>query len=150
PSAPLLPSGSTSSWREDITARSAVLLRVCRVARHISARPHILDAQQAGVANPLAAVGGIGLDRVMGRWRFADEMTAAEREARHRTMARIDAWWDEFRARTGDLDAVFGKQKEWDLPEWMARHLQAVDPDLMWEYGPAVRGDGHRLVITPE
>ena len=28
--------------------------------------------------------------------------------------------------------------------------LQAIHPSLMWEYGNAVRGPGHRLVITPE
>ncbi|MGA2496632.1 MAG: hypothetical protein ABSH20_02765 [Tepidisphaeraceae bacterium] len=32
----------------------------------------------------------------------------------------------------------------------MEDHLQSIDPRLMWEFGPAVSGDGHRLVITPE
>src|SRR5262249_27229430 len=30
------------------------------------------------------------------------------------------------------------------------QHLQSIHPHLMWEFGPAVNGDGHRLVITPE
>ncbi len=29
-------------------------------------------------------------------------------------------------------------------------HLGAIDTALMWEFGPAIRGEGHRLVITPE
>src|SRR5678816_3683592 len=91
----------------------------------------------------------IGLP-AMGRWRFAAEMATAEREAYDRTIGRIDAWWGEFRARADDLVALFKQQKKWDLPAWMERHLQAVDPALMWEYGPAMRVDGHRLVITPE
>jgi hypothetical protein len=86
----------------------------------------------------------------MARWHFVDEMTASEREAHDRTLARIDAWWSEFATRIKDLAALFKRQRKWDLPEWMERHLQAVDPQLMWEYGPAVRGQGHRLVITPE
>jgi hypothetical protein len=32
----------------------------------------------------------------------------------------------------------------------MHDHLGAIDPNLMWEYGRAVRQSGHRLVITPE
>jgi hypothetical protein len=32
----------------------------------------------------------------------------------------------------------------------MHRHLGSIHPGLMWEYGPAVRQEGHRLVITPE
>ncbi|HEX2473287.1 MAG TPA: hypothetical protein VHK01_00995 [Lacipirellulaceae bacterium] len=32
----------------------------------------------------------------------------------------------------------------------MATHLQAIHPDMMWEFGRAVKGPGHRLVITPE
>jgi hypothetical protein len=31
----------------------------------------------------------------------------------------------------------------------MHRYLHPIDPDLMWEFGPALAG-GHRLVITPE
>ena len=86
----------------------------------------------------------------MGRWRFADESIAAERGARAQTVTSIDSWWDTFRARTDDLAALFSRKQQWDLPAWMAEHLQAVDPRLMWEYGPAIRAQGHRLVITPE
>jgi hypothetical protein len=32
----------------------------------------------------------------------------------------------------------------------MEKHLQAINPHLMWEFGPAAQGQGHRLVITPE
>jgi hypothetical protein len=32
----------------------------------------------------------------------------------------------------------------------MEKNLQGIHPDLMWEFGPAVKMDGHRLVITPE
>jgi hypothetical protein len=86
----------------------------------------------------------------MGRWRFADESVASERVSRERTVALIDAWWATFRTRTDDLTALFTRKQQWDLPGWMAKHLQAIDPHLMWEYGPAIRAGGHRLVITPE
>lgn len=32
----------------------------------------------------------------------------------------------------------------------MNEHLEAIADGLMWEFGPAVHEDGHRLVITPE
>ena len=32
----------------------------------------------------------------------------------------------------------------------MRKHLQAINEHLMWEFGPAVQGKGHRLVVTPE
>lgn len=63
---------------------------------------------------------------------------------------KIDAWWTEFRSRTDDLDQHFLQGKKWDLPGWIHDHLQVINPNLMWEFGPAVRGRGHRLVITPE
>jgi hypothetical protein len=44
----------------------------------------------------------------------------------------------------------FISARKWDLPAWMERHLQAIHPHLMWEYGQALTGKGHRLVITPE
>ena len=63
---------------------------------------------------------------------------------------RIDAWWNAFQSKAGDIDALFSRKTEWDLPEWMEEHLQVIHPHLMWEFGPAVHGAGHRLVITPE
>jgi hypothetical protein len=63
---------------------------------------------------------------------------------------KIDDWWHQFACKANDLDDLFSHRSEWDLPAWMERHLQAISPDLMWEFGRAVRGDGHRLVITPE
>ena len=63
---------------------------------------------------------------------------------------KIDAWWAEFTARTDILSDVFARRKNWDLPAWMQTHLHAIDEHLMWEFGPAIRGKGHRLVITSE
>ena len=62
----------------------------------------------------------------------------------------ISAWWTAFKAQAPRIDALFKRREEWDLPAWMHEHLGAIDPNLMWEFGPAVRGPGHRLVITPE
>ena len=62
----------------------------------------------------------------------------------------IARWWTEFTAKAPQLDALFKGVAEWDLPGWMEQTLLAIDPALMWEFGPAVNGTGHRLVITPE
>lgn len=63
---------------------------------------------------------------------------------------QIKAWWTEFTARAEDLQDLFLDRQDWDLPAWMHEHLQGISEHLMWEFGPAVRGEGHRLVITPE
>lgn len=63
---------------------------------------------------------------------------------------KIDSWWIEFAARAGDFHDLFAQRTKWDLPAWMEEHLQRVHEHLMWEFAPAVRGEGHRLVITPE
>jgi hypothetical protein len=62
----------------------------------------------------------------------------------------MDAWWSQFVAKAAELDRLFSGDSYWDLPSWMTEHLNAVDSRLMWEFGPACNGDGHRLVITPE
>lgn len=84
------------------------------------------------------------------RWRFIEAGNNAEASARAQTIARIDAWWKEFAHRIDDLRAHFKQNLDFDIPEWMANHLQAIHPLLMWEFGPAVHCNGHRLVITPE
>jgi hypothetical protein len=84
------------------------------------------------------------------RWLYADAQLPEEREHIVTTAARIDAWWREFAGHTADLDAYFHQQTQWDLPGWMQEHLQGIHPSLMWEFGSAIDGPGHRLVITPE
>jgi hypothetical protein len=83
------------------------------------------------------------------RWIYFNDNPeeAAEREA---VVARIDAWWRAFEAKVDDLRAQFKGTARWDLPRWMDDHLHPIHPKIMWEYGPAARGDGHRLVLTPE
>ncbi len=84
------------------------------------------------------------------RWRFPDPEDTKEQKARERVEKKIDAFWAALVKRSDDLDALFSRRASWDLPAFMARHLGAVHEDLRWEFGPARKGHGHRLVITPE
>ncbi len=84
------------------------------------------------------------------RWLFSNPADREESAAKAAIEEKIDQWWAEFAKRADDLDALFHRHQKWDLPEWMARNLQAIDSCLCWEYGQAVKGPGHRLVITPE
>jgi hypothetical protein len=84
------------------------------------------------------------------RWLYYDKSNRSEAAEHDRMSNKIDEWWAEFRRNTDRLDALFRQVEQWDLPGWMDRHLQDIDPRLMWEFGPAINKDGHRLVITPE
>jgi hypothetical protein len=80
----------------------------------------------------------------------ADERNPHEVAARAAVMGKIEAWWKAFEAKTGTLDDLFARRAQWDLVGWMREHLKGIDPHLMWEFGPAMRKPGHRVVITPE
>ena len=84
------------------------------------------------------------------RWLFPDPDDRRESTARKRVLARIDDWWAAFESKSKALSDLFRGKKQWDLPGWMNDTLQTIDPNLCWEFGPAVRTEGHRLVITPE
>jgi hypothetical protein len=84
------------------------------------------------------------------RWTYADSNNGAEATRQAETLRRIDAWWSALAAHTADLDAAFSRRGSFDIPAFMDRHLHAVDRRLCWEFGGAIRGAGHRLVITPE
>lgn len=84
------------------------------------------------------------------RWYFSDPANPDEAAYKERTLAAIDQWWRAFQNKTRDLTALFQRESEWDLVSWMHDHLGAVNPGIMWEFGPAMRQPGHRLVITPE
>ena len=84
------------------------------------------------------------------RWLFIEPTNRAEMARRAQKLRNIDDWWAAFVEQSPKFDAVFTGEAQWDLPEWMAQHLSPVDQRLMWEFGPAVETDGHRLVVTPE
>lgn len=84
------------------------------------------------------------------RWEYLDPPLPEDRRAKARTLAAIDRWWAAFRDHAPALDDSFRAGSGFDVPAFMHEHLRPVDPRLMWEYGPAVRGRGHRLVITAE
>jgi hypothetical protein len=83
------------------------------------------------------------------RWRFPDPRDTIQGAARAAIEHRITAWWKAFERDAPRIDAYFRRRERWDLAAWMKEHLGTVDPALMWEFGPGLRG-GHRLVITPE
>jgi hypothetical protein len=84
------------------------------------------------------------------RWLYFDPSNSQEAAAHAAVVSRMDEWWKQFAAKTDDLLDLFTQRSQWDLPAWMDRELRAVSADLMWEFGPAVSENGHRLVITPE
>ena len=84
------------------------------------------------------------------RWKYYIAGEHPQEDAQHTAVvARIDRWWEAFAAKAFELDRLFTGQTEWNLVEWMRENLQAIDPRLLWEFGPGA-GDGHRLVVTPE
>lgn len=84
------------------------------------------------------------------RWKFPDRDDHEEATARQAVTGRIDAWWREFARNAAAIDKSFKRGSGFDLVGFMANHLQAIDESLMWEYGPALKGEGHRLAISPE
>src|SRR5262249_27825207 len=86
----------------------------------------------------------------MPTWKFLNPQDRASIRRREALEAKMDRWWQTFRAKTKDLDDLFHQRSEWDLPSWMERHLQSIDTQLMWEFGADPAGHGHYLVITPE
>lgn len=84
------------------------------------------------------------------RWELLEPATPEDTRRRARTLAAIDRWWAAFRDHAPRIGATFLRRDDLDVAAFMQAHLQAIDPRLMWEFGPAVKTKGHRLVITPE
>jgi hypothetical protein len=85
------------------------------------------------------------------RWLFCDHSNPHECRRRQRVLDLVDAWWRAFAKDNEKICQAFrSSQLPFDLPRWMDEHLHAIDDRLCWEFGPALAGRGHRLVITPE
>lgn len=82
---------------------------------------------------------------------YADRKNPEEAAALAELEGRIDAWWAEFAKKSKDLPHLFRTGGELgDLLKWMTASLRAIIPSVCWEFGPAIKGNGFRLVITPE
>ncbi|MBX3118522.1 MAG: hypothetical protein KF784_05620 [Fimbriimonadaceae bacterium] len=84
------------------------------------------------------------------RWRYPDPDDHAENARREAVIDRIDGWWKAFKEATPLILGRLQNQNEFDIPAFLHESLHAIDPNLMWEFGPKTRGSGHRLVITCE
>ena len=73
-----------------------------------------------------------------------------DKSASDELLQSIDDWWSAFRDNCNEIVSFFEGRSSLVLPEFMHDHLGAVDERLMWEFGPAAKGQGHRLVVTPE
>ncbi len=84
------------------------------------------------------------------RWILSDPNNPAERQFKEQALAATENWWQAFARQAPTIMQAFTRRADFDLVQFMADTLQEIHPRLMWEYGPARSGQGHRLVITPE
>jgi len=83
------------------------------------------------------------------RWAFGNTADAAWVAQHEEKLEAIDGWWKAFEAYSPELEKVLQGQHLATLEAWMQEHLASLDPEIMWEFGPGLRG-GYRLVLTPE
>jgi hypothetical protein len=84
------------------------------------------------------------------RWDFIDPPRSEDDHARTSVVDAIERWWEAFHAASAAIDDRFAKGTDFDIVAFMHEHLASVSADLCWEYGPALKKSGHRLVVTAE
>lgn len=84
------------------------------------------------------------------RWLYPDPDDREENAARSAVLSRIGRWWEAFGEKAGEIKRSFADDSDFDIPTFMRASIEQIDQRLGWEFGPAVDGDGDRLVITPE
>ena len=84
------------------------------------------------------------------RWLYIDENDKEENAARKAVLSRIERWWEAFAEAAPKLKEHFESDADFDVPAFMRQHLENIDQRIGWEFGPALHGEGDRLVITPE
>jgi hypothetical protein len=84
------------------------------------------------------------------RWIYPDPDDREENAARRAVVSRIERWWEAFAEHAAEIKRSFIDDSDFDIPEFMRASIEQIDQRLGWEFGPAVDGEGDRLVITPE
>lgn len=92
-------------------------------------------------------MGIAGRDNNDMRWQHIDPKDTEENAARAAVLSRIEKWWGAFSAQADAIHAYLHGAEEFDVAEFMAEHLENVDPRLGWEF--SLGGGGRaRLVIS--
>ena len=84
------------------------------------------------------------------RWILADPQNAAEQQFKQHVLAATERWWQAFQANAANIDQGFRGNFRFDIAKFMEDYWQPIHPGLMWEFGAARTGTGHRLCVTPE
>ncbi|MBX3475201.1 MAG: hypothetical protein KF754_12520 [Planctomycetes bacterium] len=85
------------------------------------------------------------------RWLYPDPANKAESRKRKAIESAMADWWRHFASAAPTMDKAFsGAGGDFDLVAFMRKHLGKVHLEIMWEFGPAVKTKGHRLVFSPE
>lgn len=82
-------------------------------------------------------------------WKFLDTSKPANKRFREESMQAINAWWAHFQNKRKNIEAFLEGRAHWNIEDFMADSLQAIDENLMWEFGNEAEGK-FNLVITPE
>jgi hypothetical protein len=84
------------------------------------------------------------------RWLYPDPSSKREANQRKALVAAIDKWWKTFEGAATKIDAMYTSGTEFDIVRFMDTHLARIDKEIFWEFGPALKKDGHRLNFSPE
>ncbi len=83
------------------------------------------------------------------RWFCEETLPEALKDRRHFERC-IDEFWKEFAQKIPDIEAHIQNRAQWDLYGWMVQLLDALPEKVQWEFGPAIRIKGRRLVFSGE
>jgi hypothetical protein len=84
------------------------------------------------------------------RWVFKNELNNNEKEIYNQVSGLIDSWWKAFEQNQRKIDENFTKGIKFEIVKFMNNNLNVIHDKISWEFGPAIMGNGHRLIITPE
>src|SRR6478735_10759991 len=67
------------------------------------------------------------------RWRFPDPNDVSETERRTALLLASDRFWQQFSRAAPEISQTFSRKAEFDIADFMHRHLGPIDPRLLWE-----------------
>jgi len=81
------------------------------------------------------------------RWKFTQNLTDTEKNIFNKKCQAITHFWKEFEANHTNIVNAGERKSDFDIAKFMNTNLQPIDKKLLWEFGPAVSIEGHRLVF---
>lgn len=84
------------------------------------------------------------------RYTFTNKLLPIEQSVYNTKIHQIEKFWKAFKIQEETICERFENKNDFDLAKFIISNITPISKHIMWEFGPALNSNGHRLVLSAE